>query len=38
MMEMVLNRQMGIDRTEVRVGVVKDHIRVPDSIMKVYEK
>ena len=36
MMEMVLNRQMGVHRADVRVGVVKDHIRVPESIMKVY--
>lgn len=37
MMEMVLNRQMGMHRSDVRVGVVKDHIRIPDSIMKVYQ-
>ena len=36
-MEMALNRQMGMHRADVRVGVVKDHIRIPESIMRVYE-
>ena len=37
-MELVLSKQTGGRKSDLRMGVIKDHIKIPDSIMKVYEK